>query len=396
MPSIAPGVLRCWFQIAGYYAASFAVLGVYMQFFPVWLHEARGLGEQDVAIVMAAQTIARTVAGPFWSHRVDRLGDARRVLVWLSCASLPAFALFGASTAVPACCVAAFVFGSLYSPSYPILDAAAMQAAHERGFAFGRVRMVGSLAYLVILLGSGSALDALGIAAVYPALLVGLGMMALAAFALPASAPHGAGPAPAGVPWWTLLRSRQFVLLLAASAAIQGSHATFYNLSTVHWGAHGISKTTASWLWAEGIVAEIVVFALGRSVAERVRPTTLMLLGGAGAVVRWLLVGSVTSVPLLFATNWLHGLSFAATYIGTLRALERRVAPGQRATAQGLLGAATSGIGMVVCGLLGGAVYQRAQGAAFHVMAGFAVLGIGVTWLVRRAADRGATAGSSS
>ena len=378
--------------------ASSAVLAVYMQFFPVWLHEAQGMREQDVAIVMAAQTIARTVAGPFWSHRVDRLGDARRVLIWLSCASLPAFALFGASSSVFVCCLAALVFGSLYSPSYPILDAAALQASHERGFAFGRVRMVGSLAFLMVLMGAGSALDALGITAVYPALLVGLGVMALAAFAMPRAAPSG-DPSTAAVaraPWWTLLRSRQFVLLLAASAAIQGSHATYYNLSTVHWGTHDISKTTASWLWAEGIIAEIVMFALGRSVAERLRPTTLMMLGGGGALVRWLLIGSVTSVPLLFAMNWLHGLSFAATYLGTLRALERRVPPGQRTTAQGLLGAATSGIGMVVCGLLGGFVYQRAQGAAFHVMAGFAGLGIGLSWLVRRAADRGPIGGASA
>ena len=181
-------------------------------------------------------------------------------------------------------------------------------------------------------------------------------------------------------------------MLLAASALIQGSHATFYNLSTVHWGKHGIDTGTASLLWAEGIVAEIVMFFVAKQALERFRPTTILMLGGGGAVVRWFVVGTTTSVPVLFATNWLHAISFAATYLGTLRALERRVAPAQRATAQGLLGAATSGIGMVVCGLVGGFVYERHGAVAFHVMAGFATLGIGLAFVLRRMADRGGEA----
>jgi PPP family 3-phenylpropionic acid transporter len=121
-----------------------------------------------------------------------------------------------------------------------------------------------------------------------------------------------------------------------------------------------------------------------------------MAIGGLGAVVRWLIVGATTSVPLLAATNWLHGVSFAATYLGTLRALERRVAPHQRATAQGLLGAANSGIGMVVCGLVGGFLYERFGGLGFSTMALFAGAGVAGTWWLRRAADRAAAPPSPS
>src|SRR5207244_178457 len=75
-------------RLAAFYAATFAVLGVYMQFFPLWLHDARGLSEADVAFVLSGQIWARTIAGPVWAQRVDRTGNARRVLcvlVALSC-----------------------------------------------------------------------------------------------------------------------------------------------------------------------------------------------------------------------------------------------------------------------------------------------------------------------
>ena len=110
------------------------------------------------------------------------------------------------------------------------------------------------------------------------------------------------------------------------------------------------------------------------------------------AAVRWIVVGASTSVPLLLATNWLHALSFTCTYLGALRALERRVEPSQRSTAQGLLGAANSGVGMVVCGLLGGYVYDRWAGLAFFLMAAFAVAGVLLAFLLRRRADQAAAA----
>lgn len=380
--------MRGWLGFAGYYVASFAVLGVYMQYFPGWLRSEGRLSEAEVSFVLSAQTIARTLAGTFWAQQVDRAGDARRVLIGLSIASVVAFSLFGVSHTVAWAWCAAFVFGGVYSPMYPIVDAAAMQAASAEGFAFGRLRMVGSVAFLVAILVVGTCLDRTGIGPVFLVLLAGLVAMVAGACALPQRAVRGVASAGPAEPWWTLLASRPLLLLLVAAALIQGSHATFYNLSTVHWcDHHGISKTVAGALWAEGILAEIVLFFVAAKTFDRLRPTTLLMVGAAAAVVRWCVVGSTTSLPWLFATAWLHALSFACTYLGSLRALERRVPPHQRATAQGLLGAATSGIGMVVCGLVGGFVYERWAGRAFLTMAAFAAAGFFLAWRLRRQAD---------
>ena len=396
--SAAPTPLRCWLGFAAFYATSFAALGVYMQFFPSWLRHEGGLSKESVSFVLSAQTIARTLLGTFWARQVDRTGDARRVLIGLAAASVVAFALFGASTAVAWAFFAAFAFGSLYSPMYPIVDAAAMQAAHGGGFAFGRLRMVGSLSFLVVNLIVGAGLDARQSdgaavghaegpgthALIFPVLCVLLVSVAASAFVLPRSGDGRPTAGAAAEPWWALLRQRPLVLLLLASALIQGSHATYYNLSTLHWSEHGLSHTTAGALWAEGIVAEIVLFFVARRTVDRLRPTTLLMVGAAAAVVRWSVVGLTTAPGWLFATAWLHALTFACTYLGSLRALETRVPVHQRATAQGLLGAASSGVGMVVCGPIGGFVYERWEGLAFLTMAAFAFCGFGLAFRLRR------------
>ncbi len=390
-PGSAPSAQRSLLGHATFYVTSFATLGIYMQFFPGWLRAAGAFTEGQVSLVLSAQTIARTAMGPFWSHLVDRLGGARTIVIGLSCASIGAVLLFGLGGPWQLAWLAALLFGAVYSPMFPIVDGAAMHGANVHGYAFGRVRMAGSISYLVVILLMGGCLDLFGGGIVFPVLVAAMVAMAASSFALardvqPAPA-EAAAPAAPPTPWWHLLRSRPFVLLLVATAAIQGSHATFYNLSTMHWRDHGIDNTMAGVLWAEGVLAEIVLFLVARETVERLRPTTLILLGGGAAVLRWCVVGATTSVPWLLATGWLHALSFGCTYLGSLRALERRVPAAQRATAQGLLGAANSGLGMVVCGVSGGLVYERWEGFAFFLMAAFAGVGVGLSLCLRRMAD---------
>lgn len=390
LPERSP--LRSWLGLAAFYAASFAALAVYMQFLPLWLRDERGLTPGQIALVLSAQTIGRTLAGPLWSQHVDRRGAPRAVLRWLALLSFGGGLGFLVAESVPALWCTAFLFGCVYSPMHAILDSLALLGARRGGYAYGRLRVVGSLFFLLVILGVGFWLDHVTAAVVLWLLLAGLLTTVLAGAGLPDErSPLALGRAPMA----QLLRTRSFVWLLVASAAIQGSHATYYNLSTAHWTAHGIDKGTAGVLWAEGVLAEIVMFFFARASVERLRPTTMMVLGGLGAAVRWAVVGATTDTGWLLASNWLHALSFSCTYLGALRALERRVPEAQRATAQGLLGAANSGVGMVVCGLCGGYVYERAEGLAFFVMAAFALLGVFLALLLRRAADRAPAAATA-
>ncbi|MEZ5962755.1 MAG: MFS transporter [Planctomycetota bacterium] len=370
-------------RLTGFYVASFAVLGAYMQFFPVWLHDVGGLGKREVTLVQSGQVWARTLAGPLWAQRVDREGGAHRILILLSGLSIVAFLAFrlGHGMAwLTVCCVA---FGLCYPPMHPILDAFAMQTAHERGFSYPRVRAFGSASFLVVIVAVGAMLEHVASHWIHPLLTVLLVLTAFAAWRLPRTVRPAAEPG-RRAPLGALLRQPRFLLFLGAAGLVQGSHGTFYALSTLHWRAHGIGEGLAGLVWAEGVVAEIVLFFAARAFFERLRPTTLILLGAAGAAVRWCALGVTTELGPLLAVNWLHALSFGCTYLGSLRYVRVRVDAAHQATAQGLVGAATSGVGMVVGMLIGGAVYETAGGGAFLWMAGMAACGGAGAFVLRR------------
>lgn len=372
-----------------FYVATFAVLGLYMPYWPVWL-QSRGC--DNVADVLVGQILARTIAGPLLSQCVDRSGKGRAAIVLLSFASLLAlfpFLLAGSFWALFAC---GFLFGLVYPPIHPILDNLTLAVAARSGFDYGRVRLWGSLSFLGVNLLGGAMLGAVpfvgagGVPAnagmVFWWLCAALGATALCSLMLPPDVP---GPVvdlrPAiGV----LLRDRAFLLFLLGTGLIQGSHAAYYSIASLHWLQAGIAPASVGVLWAEGVLAEVLLFFAMRRLCDRLRPTTLLLLGAGGALLRWLLLAATVSLPLLLACNWLHALSFACVHIGALQHLYRTV-PGPRlATAQGLMAAANSGLFLVIGTKLAGWLHGDGSGAPFVAMAVMAALGALPCWWLHR------------
>lgn len=387
--------MRSWLGVAGFYATSFTVLAVFMTFFPLWLRNERGVAEQEVAWVWSAQTVARMFAGPLWSQRVDRTGRTRQTLTILSLGSCLAFAGMWTAHSVLALMLWAFVFGCCYPPIHSIHDALALRTGRLAGFGFSRVRAVGSLAFLTAVLLAGLWLDVASDATIYWLLAGALVVMTLSCAGLPSDdafpePPDADEPAATGAgrsPVLQLLGNRPFVLLLVSAGLIQGSHAVYYNFSAIHWQDHGIAESMTGVLWAEGVLAEVVLFVWLRGGVERLRPTTLLVTGGVLAAVRWALLGSTVELSLLLCSNWLHAFSFGCTFLGTLGAIERRVPRRQRATAQGLHGAASMGGGIVLAALLGGYLFERSPAIAFYAMGCLAFAGAVLALLLRRSAN---------
>jgi PPP family 3-phenylpropionic acid transporter len=177
------------------------------------------------------------------------------------------------------------------------------------------------------------------------------------------------------------LRNPAFLAVAAAASLIQASHAVYYGFSALDWQAAGLSGGTIAALWALGVVAEIALFAVsGRFL---VRPTVLLLIGAAGATIRWIAMALDPPLALLPFLQCLHALSFGATHLGAL-AFIARVAPVEiAATAQGYL-AVAQGLAMAGAMGLSGVLYARYGAIAYGAMA----LAAGAGGLCALAGDR--------
>jgi PPP family 3-phenylpropionic acid transporter len=208
-------------------------------------------------------------------------------------------------------------------------------------------------------------------------------LLLLACLATPTPLEGMARPA-AGRGIGSVAANPRFWGVVATAAAIQASHQLYYGFGTLYWRSLGFSDATIGWLWAEGVLAEIVLFWQGRRLVARLGPAGLMALGGAAGVARWTLMAVLPGLPAAAALQLLHALTFGASHLGTMYFLSRVVVPQSAARAQTIYAAVSSGFGGGLVMLAAGALYALCGGRAYFFMALLSALGVAGAVCLRR------------
>jgi len=350
---------------AAFFAALFFALGVFLPFWPVYL-SSKGLDGAAIGTILALGTWTKAAMNPVFGRLADRSKRPRRVLVGLAAVALLGSLTFPALSGMGPLLAAYLVVFATFQALIPIGDSRTLRVAAQTGIAYGRVRLWGSAAFLAATLGVGELLDRTG-AQIIPWLLAAtFAALIVVAARLPAPAPDGTRPDHRGVT--ALLRDRRFALFLIVGALLQGSHAVYYAFSAVHWTASGHTAATVGWLWAEGVIAEIALFAVGGHFVQRLGPVGLLGVAALGGLIRWSTLAATTALPALAAIQLLHAATFAAAHLGAMHFITARAPHGLQATAQGTYSAASGGVGMGLAMLAAGALYDAVGGRAFLAM----------------------------
>ena len=375
MPEPAPpDKTRTAMRMAFFYAAVFAMIGIHLPFWPVWL-AAKGLSPTEIGAVIAASLGTKVLFNPLIAHVADRRGQRRPIMVTLAALSFLAFALFGWTDGFWPILGVSTLFFSVWSPLMPLGESLAMLGGGPKGgeLDYGRVRLWGSLTFIAAAVGTGYFLTGGNVDIIYRFLLGSLAMVIGVTLALPSTR----APAATDTRFATLivLRDRRFVLFIIATALIQASHSVYYGFGTLNWKAQGYSETVIGWLWAEGVIAEIILFIFGARMVARLGPSRLILLGGLAGTVRWTMTGQADGLAMLVAAQGLHAFTFAATHLGAIYFISRRIPQAMSASAQSVYSAVVMGLALGLAMFASGWLYELLGAGAYHAMAALAAAG---------------------
>ncbi len=364
-------------RLGAFYAASFLVVGIQLPFWPVWL-AGRGLDAQEIALVFAAAIWAKVIATPLLGALADRLGRRRAVMIVLAASAWAAYAGLWPVAGFWPLLALNLVAGMAQSALMPLGDSITLAAVREEGLDYGRIRVWGSVSFILAAVGSGAllAISSPGGSPAAPAddqiLLLVLAASAVLVAACIGIPPAARRPGIMRSRWAALGRlaaDRRFWLFVASAAALQSSHQLYYGFGTLYWRELGFSDTVIGGLWAEGVVAEIVLFWYSAPFVARFGPLGLMALGGVAGILRWSLMGVLPGLGAAAGLQLLHALTFGASHLGAMHFLARSVPPGVAASAQSLYAALSAGLGSGLVMLVAGALYGAYGGQAYPFIA---------------------------
>jgi PPP family 3-phenylpropionic acid transporter len=375
-------------RISHFYWAIFLIVGLQTPFLPVWL-DARGLTLTEIAIAGAIPLFVRIVATPMVAYLADRSGDHRRMVIILAWSGVACTILLSQSPRVwPIIGLTALMMLTT-STIMPLTETIAMRAVRGHDLDYGRLRLWGSISFIVATLIGGAVIERWGGASVIWLIIAAVAWTALAAHTLPPPDPSASAGGPtrpriSRADVAELITSPLFLLFLAAAGLVQASHALFYVYGVLHWRGLGLSATWTGALWSIAVIAEILLFARSSAVLKVLTPLGLITLGAVAAIARWSVMAFDPPLAALVVLQILHALTFGATHIGTVHFIAQNIPTERAGTAQALQASVTAGIAMGGATLLAGQLYGPFGAKGYLAMAALGAIGLAAAALAQR------------
>jgi PPP family 3-phenylpropionic acid transporter len=368
-------------RLSFYFGALFAVVGVQMPYWPIFL-QSKQLTAADIGLVLSAALWVKVIANPLIAQWSDRRGLRRLPMICLCLAAIAAYVMFFWAEGLLFLILVSIVAGVAIAAIMPLGENVALVTANREGLDYGRMRLWGSLTFIVASIGLAPLLRPLGPGIILWAILGLLLVTLLTCRMLPDVRPPRAERGAA--PLFGLLRRPVFLLFLAAISALQASHAVLYAFGTLHWRDSGVSDGVIGFLWAEGVVAEIVLFWLGAGLLRRIGVSGMLVLAGLAGAVRWTAYGLSSDIGTLLVMQTLHAFTFGAAHLGAMHFIARAAPPAWSATAQSLYTAVSGGIALGLGILVAGLLYENFKAGAFFLSAALSLLGVLCAILLKR------------
>lgn len=349
-------------------SAYYALFGAFIPWLSRWMETVAGFSGETIGLVFTVSTLARIVIGPLTSAWADGRRDRRTPIVALGVITLLAFLALIPRGLVLKDFALLFVTQVTVWGLIAFLEAALFRlTGKSEGPAYGFARGLASAAFILGNFGVGLLIDWFDARAILAWMIVMTGVMVLAATRMtpePQERVAGQPYAARLAEGLAMLRRPEFFLLAFAAGIIQGAHQYYYIFSNLIWrDAQGFSGFTIGTLQALGVFAEVLflMFVAGR--LERISPATLILLGGLASVVRWVGLSMEPGLLLLVPLQLLHALTFAFTFLGTMRGIQLLFGDERGATAQMIYQSLANAPATAAASYLAGRLYGAGFGA---------------------------------
>ncbi|PPR13360.1 MAG: putative 3-phenylpropionic acid transporter [Alphaproteobacteria bacterium MarineAlpha12_Bin1] len=342
-----------------------------MPFWPLWL-ENRGLDSLQIGLLLALGPWVRTITNPVIANISDRSGKSKKVLMILSILSICAFLCFFLAQTFWTILFISIFAAITFPVMLPIAESRVMTSVLNQHLDYGRIRLWGSITFILGTILTGQLLDYFNpnliLILVMAALLITFSSITI----LPTEKKEKSKYDYKDIP--KLLVQPNFMLFVISASLLQASHAVYNGFSAIHWLSSGINESVIGLLWAEGVLAEIILFSLSGFFIARIGPLGLICLAGCVGVIRWVMLGLTTDVNYLLLAQVFHAITFGAVHLGSMHFIARNSPPSLSATAQGVY-ASCSGLMMGLTMILAGSLFENIGGKSFYAMSAISALG---------------------
>jgi PPP family 3-phenylpropionic acid transporter len=365
-------------RLAGFYFFYFAYIGTFAPFFSLYL---QAVGHDAIAIgaLMSLPSVTRIIAPHLWGWLADRSSRGLHIVRITGLAGLACFLGVFAGSTFALLFAVLFAMTFFWSAALPLVEAATLTHLGDDTGRYGRIRLWGSVGFIVAVIGVGHTLDAISVRFL-PWIVIGtmIGMLVFS-WRIPEREPRHA-TSEIGIVH--ILRRPEAIALIVAGALMSAANGPYYTFYSLYLVEHGYSKALTGWLWALGVFCEIGVFLWMPRLYRAYTQRQILLASFALAVVRFLVIGwAIDSFAMLLFAQVLHAATFGSFHAAAIGVVHRLFRGRHQARGQAIYGSLSFGVGGMLGGLASGYSWEHLGPAwSYTWAAGCALAGLVLLW----------------
>jgi len=369
-------------RLSRFYFFYYFFVGAFVPYWGIYL-QSENFSPSSIGILLSLFQISRIIAPNFWGWLADHTGHRVKWIKLTSFLGLIGFiGVFWAKGFFWIFLVMSAL--SLFTSStLPLAESLTLAHLATTNGHYSRIRLWGSIGFIVASLFLGYLIDLQGINILLWVLLIAQAIIFFLSNTIPETKEIQHKTNDLSI--WKIIKTPSVIALLIGCTLMVSAHGVLYNFYSIYLKDHGYSSATIGWLWAVGVICEILIFMAMPKILRRYSLKSILLMSLFLGVIRFILIGaSPDHLYLLFIAQMFHAATFGSFHAASIEVIAYYFKGRNQTRGQAIYNSVAYGIGGTIGGLGGGYLIQYLGGqigfmiAAISPLIGFVVIWFGL------------------
>ncbi len=364
-------------RLSSNYFFYFALLGLISPYLAIFL-DGQGFDSRQVGEILAIITATKIIAPSLWAILADKTAKPLLIIRLGALLALVSFSLLYWFTLYWPITFSLALFTLFWTAILPQLEVHTLNSIKHSSKIYARVRLWGSLGFIVLAVIAGEAMSALGYQVFTSLGVITLVCLFISTLFLTENKQQKSVQKKANEddPILGKILDARFICFFVAGLLLQVSFAPYYGFFALFLRDLQYSGLTVGLIISLGVVAEVVAFIYMGVLFKYFSLHALLVFSLGITAVRWFLIPVVAdSVVSLAIIQLGHAASFAIYHSASMKFISSHFTKVQQSRGQGIYLGGVYGVGGAIGAYITGMLWLDGQGASnTFIMAGASAL----------------------
>ncbi len=361
-----------YWRLSSFYFFYFATLGGFLPYWSLYLEHIH-FNALEIGELSALMVATKVIAPNLWGWIADHTGKSLRIIRIASFFAALIFVGFLYKDNYIWVAMVTIGFSFFWNAALPQFEAATLFHLKEEPQRYSKIRLWGSIGFIISVLGIGRIVDFYSIDYLPEMIVSLLSLIWLVSLITPEVNVFHKEKNVIGIS--KIVKQPEIIAFFVVYMLLQLAHGPYYVFYSIYLNQFNYTSTVIGLLWALGVAAEVLLFVFMKRILVWFSLRSILLLSIFFSICRWLIIAFyVESLSFMIFAQLLHAASFGSSHVVAIHLVHKYFGEQHQGKGQALYSSLSFGLGGMIGSLFSGYFWDIYGAWVVYTLAAFSCL----------------------